>query len=95
MATFKYKPDKIKYLNNIDTLDGTHRKIVSDFERKRCELPARKTTSTWNGYENRRLKWTVRIVRSVGVKIKRVDEMERVFLPALKLLTITYPLRIK
>lgn len=39
MATFKYKPDKVKYLNIVKTLDETHRKIASDFQEGRTNLP--------------------------------------------------------
>jgi len=39
MATFKYKPDKVKYLNIVKTLDETHRKIASDFQEGRTLLP--------------------------------------------------------
>ena len=39
MATFRHKPVKIKYLNNIDTLDETHCKYISDFEKNRKDLP--------------------------------------------------------
>lgn len=42
MAQFKYKPDKIKYRDNITTLDETHRKIISDFERNRKSLDDKK-----------------------------------------------------
>ena len=38
MTTFRYKPDKIKYLSNIDTLDTLHRKQVSDFEGRRNKI---------------------------------------------------------
>jgi predicted RNA-binding Zn-ribbon protein involved in translation (DUF1610 family) len=41
-TSFKYKPDKIKYLNNIDTLDGTHRKFASEFEVRRSQVPEKK-----------------------------------------------------
>ncbi|AYV80937.1 MAG: late transcription factor VLTF3-like protein [Harvfovirus sp.] len=38
MTTFRYKPDKIKHLTTINTLDTLHRKRVLEFEsrRKRC-----------------------------------------------------------
>ena len=35
---FKFKPDKNKYLANVDTLDSTHKKITEEFNRKRNEL---------------------------------------------------------
>lgn len=39
MTTFRYKPDKIKHLTTINTLDTLHRKRVLEFEsrRKRCD----------------------------------------------------------
>lgn len=42
MSLFKYKPDKIKYRDNITTLDETHRKIIGDFERNRRLLSTTK-----------------------------------------------------
>ncbi len=38
-SSFKYKPDKIKYLSNVNTLDNTHRKIIAGFEKQKLELP--------------------------------------------------------
>ena len=41
MTTFRYKPDKIKYLTSINTLDTVHRKHVCEFESRRkkiCDL---------------------------------------------------------
>ena len=35
MTTFRYKPDKIKYLTSINTLDTQHRKRVTEFESRR------------------------------------------------------------
>lgn len=34
MATFRYKPDKIKHLTSVNTLDTMHKKKVSEFEHK-------------------------------------------------------------
>lgn len=39
MASFKYKPDKIRFLSNINTLDETHKKFANQFEKSRSELP--------------------------------------------------------
>ena len=39
MATFKYKPDKVKYLNIVKTLDETHQNFATDFYQKRTTLP--------------------------------------------------------
>ena len=39
MASFKFKPDKVKYLNIVKTLDETHQKIASDFYENRNCLP--------------------------------------------------------
>jgi hypothetical protein len=36
---FKFKPDKIKYLSNIDTLDSTHKKTIKNFNNKRDDIP--------------------------------------------------------
>ena len=36
---FKFKPDKIKYLTNINTLDSSHSKIVENISKKRNNLP--------------------------------------------------------
>jgi len=38
MATFKQKPDKVKFLNIVKTLDETHRKIASEFHDSRLNL---------------------------------------------------------
>lgn len=35
---FKFKPDKNKYLTNVDTLDSTHKKIIEDINKKRDEV---------------------------------------------------------
>ncbi len=39
MATFKYKPDKVKYLNIVKTLDETHQKFATEFHENRNMLP--------------------------------------------------------
>ncbi len=39
MASFKYKTDKVKYLNIVKTLDETHQKIASEFQENRSNLP--------------------------------------------------------
>jgi hypothetical protein len=36
---FKFKPDKIKYLSNIDTLDSTHKKTIEGINKKRDDVP--------------------------------------------------------
>jgi len=36
---FKFKPDKIKYLSTIDTLDSTHKNRINNINRKRDDLP--------------------------------------------------------
>lgn len=38
-SQFKFKPDKIKYLSTIDTLDSSHRKIVNIINKKRDDVP--------------------------------------------------------
>ena len=38
-SQFKFKPDKIKYLSNIDTLDSNHKKIIDTINKKREERP--------------------------------------------------------
>ena len=43
MATFKYKPDKVKYLNIVKTLDETHQKIASEFQENRSCLPEKES----------------------------------------------------
>lgn len=35
---FKFKPDKNKYLLNVDTLDSTHKKIIDEFNKKRDDV---------------------------------------------------------
>ncbi len=36
---FKFKPKKIKYLSNVDTLDSSHKKITENINKRRCDLP--------------------------------------------------------
>lgn len=36
---FKFKPDKIKYLTNVHTLDSSHNKIIDTINKKRINLP--------------------------------------------------------
>ena len=36
---FKFKPDKIKYLSNIDTLDSTHKKTIENINKKHEDVP--------------------------------------------------------
>lgn len=38
-SQFKFKPDKIKYLSTIDTLDSSHKKIINDINKKRIDMP--------------------------------------------------------
>lgn len=38
-SQFKFKPDKIKYLSNIDTLDSSHKKVIDNIAKKRNEHP--------------------------------------------------------
>jgi hypothetical protein len=38
-SQFKFKPDKIKYLSNVDTLDSTHKKIIDSINKKREDIP--------------------------------------------------------
>lgn len=38
-SQFKFKPDKIKYLANFDTLDSNHKKIIEEINKKREDIP--------------------------------------------------------
>lgn len=38
-SNFKFKPDKIKYLSNIDTLDSKHKNLINSINKKREDLP--------------------------------------------------------
>lgn len=40
---FKFKPDKNKYLSNVDTLDSTHKKITEEFNKKRDDVDKKNT----------------------------------------------------
>jgi hypothetical protein len=40
--SFKHKPERLKFLTNINTLDEVHRKHVENFEVKKKNLPKRK-----------------------------------------------------
>ena len=42
MSSFKYKPEKLKYLSNINTLDELHKKQVADFNYKKMQIPNKK-----------------------------------------------------
>jgi len=44
MSTFKLKESKTKYVTEIKTLDETHKKIVSDFQKGKRMLPRKKRT---------------------------------------------------
>ena len=33
-SQFKFKPDKIKYLSNFNTLDSNHKKIIEELTKK-------------------------------------------------------------
>ena len=38
-SQFKFKPDKIKYRSNVDTLDSSHKKIIDNISKKREDMP--------------------------------------------------------
>jgi len=38
-SQFKFKPDKIKYLSNVDTLDSSHKKVIENIGKKRDDVP--------------------------------------------------------
>lgn len=42
MSSFKYKPEKLKYLSNISTLDEVHKKQVTEFNSRRMQIPYKK-----------------------------------------------------
>lgn len=42
MNQFKFKPDKIKYLSNVDTLDGIHKKTIGAFNSKKANIDTTK-----------------------------------------------------
>lgn len=42
MSTFKLKPEKVRYVAEIKTLDETHKNIVSEFQKRIKELPQNK-----------------------------------------------------
>ena len=39
---FKFKPDKIKYLSNIETLNSDHKKTIENLNKKRDDMPHKK-----------------------------------------------------
>lgn len=43
MASFKYKPDKLKFISNVNTLDESHKKKTNDFLSKRLLLPQKES----------------------------------------------------
>ena len=38
-SQFKFKPDKIKYLSTVDTLDSSHKKMINNIVKKKEDLP--------------------------------------------------------
>lgn len=42
MASFKYKPERLKYLSNVNTLDEIHKKHANDFITQKHSLPEKK-----------------------------------------------------
>lgn len=57
MTTFKYKPNKVKYLTNIKTVDELHKEKVDYFDKQLNDLPEKKLKleqlkKQLNNYEN-------------------------------------------
>lgn len=42
MSSFKYKPDKLKYVSSISTLDEIHKKQMAEFDNKKFQIPMKK-----------------------------------------------------
>ena len=42
MSSFKYKPDKLKYVSSISTLDEIHKKQMAEFDNKKFQIPLKK-----------------------------------------------------
>ena len=42
MSSFKYKPEKLKFLEKNDTVDERHKKQISDFEKNKSLIPKKK-----------------------------------------------------
>jgi hypothetical protein len=75
-SQFKFKPDKIKYLSTIDTLDSSHKKIISEINKKRVTVPKKEKTLL-------KLKSDLKILDSknsdikdyINIRTKLIDEI--------------------
>lgn len=67
MSSFKNKPNKLKYLTNVKTLDEIHKEHMSKFANKKVLLPQKKDTLNkkiveLNSYENMTIQITNEII---------------------------------
>lgn len=75
-SQFKFKPDKIKYLSTIDTLDSSHKKIINGINKKRDDVPKKekKLLKLKNDLKNLDLK-NSDLEDYINVRTKLVDEI--------------------
>jgi hypothetical protein len=81
MTSFKQKPEKIKYLTNINTLDEIHRKQVENFESKKKNLPKKRTQLTaheselLNLHSKDRISVTQSDIKRISFLKEKIDEL--------------------
>jgi hypothetical protein len=78
-SQFKFKPDKIKYLSSIDTLDSSHKKFTEEINKKKDDIDkkTRKLTKYKNDLEEHEKKRndTSDIPLFIEIKSKLVDSI--------------------
>jgi hypothetical protein len=75
-SQFRFKPDKIKYLSTIDTLDSSHKQIVNTINKKREDVPLKE--KQLNSLKNDLKKLDLRnshIDDYIGARAKLVEEI--------------------
>jgi hypothetical protein len=82
MATFRYKPDKVKYLNIVKTLDETHQNFATDFYQKRTNLPEKiselnKLKKKLDYLSSNKIEITDEIIRNKSNLKEQIKQTER------------------
>lgn len=78
-SQFKFKPDKIKYLSNVDTLDSSHKKIIENINKKRDDVPKKiskleKLKNDLINLENRKNE-SDNIPNYIGIRAKIIEDI--------------------
>lgn len=76
---FKFKPDKIKYLSNIDTLDSTHKQTIETINKKHNDIPKKikKLDKLKNDLKNIDINNST-TPNYVSVRSKMLDDISRI-----------------